>query len=149
MYCSSVFQINLLNVVSLNSHPPLLFLPKVWHFFSSFVFLTGKRNHRVLPEGARRWRDLPCAALDSLLPSPASPQANQPLCQPTCSSHIRGHACRFCPAAHRHQGQHLSGCQAGRQRTSGRQPNRDPGWYTWRSVPTDWLKNESQHCLHV
>lgn len=135
--CWFVFQIPPLNVISLNSQPLLLLLPQFSHFISSRVFLTGKRNHRVFPEGATGWRDHPRAALDSLLPPRASPQTNQPLHQPTRPAQTAGHACHFYPAAHWRQGLHLSGRQAGQQRASGRQPNRDPDWYTWRSVPTD------------
>lgn len=125
-------------IFSLNSEPLMLFCYNCDS--SKLVFVTGKRNHRVLPEGARRWRDHPGATLDSLLPSPASPQANLPWHQPTSPSRTRSHTRCFYPAAHRCEGQQFSGHQAGQQRTSGRQPNRYPGWYTWRSVTTDDLK---------
>jgi len=95
------------------------------------VFLTGKRNHRFLPERARRRRDHRRAALDSLVAAPrAAAQADQPVQQPGGPPQADGHARRVHPAARRRQGRHLSGRGAGQRRSAGRRLHGDAARYS-------------------
>lgn len=108
--------------------------PSFEAFILNFCFVTGKRNHWVLLEGAWRWRDWPCSTLDSLLFSPGCHQANQPLHKPTSNPQTCHHAKCFCLSAQWEQGQHISGQQAWQCYDPSRQPHRNLGCYSWRSV---------------